>query len=238
MEEAMLIWFSTVLSKPTISNLTTDWYDGILLCCLVEALQPGLCPQCSLMQTSTAEKNCEVAIELARNNLGIPAFVSADMWHKGCIDEKCMMIYLALFIQHAKASLLTWLQSTLPERSITNLTTDWCDGISLIALCNVLCPGALQAWYTLNVTDSTYNLSRAMKVAEEKLNVKSEPTFSPSQFKNPNIDELISAAYLYCFKHASARIDASNCTVTFEGDRNLNVNQPIKFAVEYRNWGY
>ncbi|XP_065897181.1 filamin-B-like isoform X2 [Dysidea avara] len=236
-EEAMLIWFRTVLSKTTISNFTTDWYDGILLCCLVEVLQPGLCPQCSLLQASTANENCGLAIELARSNLGIPAFVSADMLHKRNLDEKCMMIYLAFFIQHAKTSLLTWLQSILPNRNITNLTTDWRDGISLVALCTLLCPGALPAWHNFKVTDPTYNLTLAMKVAGEKLNIKSEPTFLPSQFIGPRIDELTTSAYLYCFRYASARVDASKCKVTFEDDKLINVKQPIKFSVEYTGTG-
>jgi len=232
-EEAMLIWFQTVLSKTTISNFSTNWYDGILLCCLVEVLQPGLCPQYSLLQESTANKNCELAVELARSSLGIPALFSADMLYKRKLDEKCMMIYLAFFIQYAKTSLLTWLQTVLPNRNITNLTTHWCDGISLVALCNVLCPETLPSWRNLKVSDPTYNLSLAMKVAGEKLNIKGEPTFLTSLFKDPQIHELTCSAYLYCFKYASARIDASNCKAILENDKQINVKQSIKFTVEY-----
>jgi len=236
-EEAMLIWFQIVLSKTTISNFTTDWYDGILLCYLVEVLQPGLCPQYSLLQASTSSKNCEIAVELASSNFDIPTFVSADMIQKGNLDEKCMMIYLAFFIQHAKTSFLTWVQTVLPNRNIKNLTTEWCDGISLVALCNVLCPGALPAWRNLKISDPIYNLSLAMKVAGEKLNIKGEPKFSPLLFKDLQIHELTISAYLYCFRYASARVDASNCKAVLEDNKQINVKQSIKFTVEYTGTG-
>jgi len=101
-EENMLIWCQAVLSEKEVNNFVSDWCDGILLCHLLEMLEPGLCPQYSVLQKSSARENCEFAIKHARNHFDIPAVISSEMLQKGILDEKCIMIYLAFFIKYTE----------------------------------------------------------------------------------------------------------------------------------------
>jgi filamin len=40
-----------------------------------------------------------------------------------------------------KQRLLAWIQSKIPEKNITNFTTDWNDGTAIAALVDALAPG-------------------------------------------------------------------------------------------------
>ena len=233
----MLVWFQTILRNKAFTNFTTDWYDGVLFCHLIEMIEPGLCPEYPFLQSSSAYKNCELAIELAKSHLKLPEIINVDMLYKGNLDEKCMMVYLAFFIQRANELLLTWLKSTIPYRNITNLTTDWCDGINLVALCNVLCPGAVPAWKILDVNNTTNNIALAIKAFEENLDIRCPPTISPQWLNDPQIDELTTSAYLCCFKYAYDRAEASKCIIVFNNQQLINVENPFKFDVEYTGTG-
>jgi hypothetical protein len=43
--------------------------------------------------------------------------------------------------QTPKQRLLAWIQSKIPEKNITNFTTDWNDGTAIAALVEALAPG-------------------------------------------------------------------------------------------------
>ena len=45
--------------------------------------------------------------------------------------------------QGSKILLLKWMNATLPDKDITNFTTDWNDGITLSALVNYCKPGLI-----------------------------------------------------------------------------------------------
>jgi len=237
-EDTMLIWFQAilpVLSSREVNNFVTDWCDGILLCHLIEMLEPGLCPQYSVLAAGAHEKaeNCEFAIKHAKSHFGIPTIINTDMLLKGNLDEKSMMIYLAFFIQHAKRLLLTWLQTILPDSDINNLTTDWCDGKNLIALCNTLCFRVLPTWQALDSQGAKENFINVMKVSEENLRIKYSEKVSLEMFSDTQIDEFISSSCLYYFRYAFEKIDAGKCKLLFENQQRVNVGDPIKFFLEY-----
>ena len=233
--EAMLIWFQSILPGVSISNLTTDWSDGIALCYLIEMIQPGLCPQYATLTKSTASENCRLAIDLALKHFKIPAIISVEMLCGGDLDEMSIMIYLAYFIKYFLQLLLTWIQSTIPFRNVTNLTTDWCDGISLVALCNILCPGITPQWDTLDPRNAIINLTTAMKAAEENLGIAYLPTFSPELFANLQIiDLLISSAYLLRFKFGSVKPLPEEVKASGQGLHKAYVGRQAMFHVDGR----
>ena len=233
-KEAMLIWFQSILPKISISNLTTDWSDGTALCYLIEMMQPGLCPDYATRTTSTASENCRMAFELAEKHFNIPAIISVEMLRGQDLDEMSMMIYLAFYINYFLNSLLTWMQSTIPFRNVSNLTTDWCDGISLVALCNCLCAGIAPEWDTLDATNAIGNLNIAMKAAEENLGIRYLPTFSPELFTNLQVDVLILSAYLLCFKFGTVKPLPEEVKATGQGLHKAYARRQAMFHVDGR----
>ena len=231
-KEAMLIWFQSILPRASINNFITDWSDGTALCYLIEMIQPGLCPDYATLTKSTAFENCKLAIDLAEKHFNIPAVISAEMMCGQDLDETSIMIYLAFFINYFLKLLLTWIQSTIPLRNITNLTTDWCDGISLVALCNCLCAGIVPEWDTLDTSNAIGNLTIAMKAAEENLGIRYLPKFSPELFANLQIDVLISSAYLLRFKFGSVKPLPEEVIATGQGLQKAYVGRQALFHVD------
>ena len=233
-KEAMLIWFQSILPIISISNFTTDWTDGTALCYLIEMIQPGLCPDYATLTKSTASENCRLAIDLAEKHFNIPAIISVEMLCGRDLDEMSMMVYLAYFSHYFLHLLLTWIQSTIPFRNVTNLTTDWCDGVSLVALCNCLCAGIAPEWSTLNASNAINNLTVAMKAAEENLGIRYLPTFSPELFANLQIDVLISSAYLLRYKFGSIKPLPEEVKATGQGLHKAYVGRQAVFHVDGR----
>ena len=52
------------------------------------------------------------------------------------IDELSVMTYISYYFGPANERLMKWLQEKLPEKKITNFTTDWNDGTNLALLIN------------------------------------------------------------------------------------------------------
>ena len=232
-KEIMLIWFQSILRGQAITNFTTDWSDGVLLCYLIEMIQPGLCPQYITLSKSTAFENCKLAIELAERHFQIPAIISAELLCGRDLDEMSIMIYLVFFIQYFLKQLLAWLQSTLPHRNITNLTTDWCDGVNLIVLCNALCPGIAPEW--VDACKAVENLTVAMKAAEENLSIEYLPFFTPELFANVQIDVFTSSSYLLRYKFASVKPLPEEVTASGPGLQKAFVGRQALFYVDGHN---
>lgn len=56
------------------------------------------------------------------------------------IDELSVMTYISYYFGPANERLMKWLQEKLPEKKITNFTTDWNDGTNLAVLINRIYP--------------------------------------------------------------------------------------------------
>ena len=83
---------------------------------------------------------------------------------------------------------MLWMKSLLQDRNITNLTTDWNNGIYLAYLVDAMSPGSFPNWSQLNAADAVENLTKAMDAAERQLQVK--PFIKASQMADPTVDEL------------------------------------------------
>ena len=62
--------------------------------------------------------------------------------------------------QTPKQGLLAWIQSKIPEKNITNFSSDWNDGTAIAALVDALAPGRLKSCiclhFSLTVSSLTY----------------------------------------------------------------------------------
>ena len=61
-----------LIPDKNVKNLTKDWNDGILIAAVVDAVAPGLCPECADMRPENAVENAFSAMKLAEDWLGVP----------------------------------------------------------------------------------------------------------------------------------------------------------------------
>ena len=59
LKKLLLIWLQHVIPERNITNLTTDWNDGVALCNLIEVLQPGLCPEYNRFDRNDSIENSD-----------------------------------------------------------------------------------------------------------------------------------------------------------------------------------
>ena len=72
-KQALLAWVKSKMpeSVPT-DNFTRDWNDGRAIACLVDAVAPGLLPECEDLDPKDSLENATNAMKLAQDWLGVP----------------------------------------------------------------------------------------------------------------------------------------------------------------------
>ena len=195
-KKAMISFFARVCNVK-VSNFTTDWNDGIALSRVIEYLHPGLFPDITSLSSANKKDNCKRAITFAWEHLSIPAIISADDMADPEVDELSMMTYLSYFIKLCIKKIREWAQSLVPHRAIRNMSSDWCSGVHLTALINVIRPGILPDWAVLDEERGIDNITKAMGMAEYSLGI--EPSLTPADMANSGIDEMSVAEYLAPF---------------------------------------
>lgn len=77
-----------------------DWNDGRVLASLIDALQPGLYPDCLQLPVGDREKhsrNCQDAIDRAFDSFGVPKLLDGmDLSNPKC-DQNSVMTYVSYF---------------------------------------------------------------------------------------------------------------------------------------------
>ena len=180
-----------------VSNFTTNWNDGIALSQIIEYLHPGLFPDITSLNSANKKENCRRAINFALEYLGIPSIISAEDMADPEVDELSMMTYLSYFIKLCIKKVQEWVQSLVPQRTIKNMSSDWCDGVHLTALINLIRPGILPDWSVLNEERGLENITKAIGMAEYSLGI--EPSLTPADMAASNIDEMSVTEYLAPF---------------------------------------
>ena len=201
-KEALLTWVNTLIPERKVTNFTSDWSNGISLCYLIDRIEPGLCPQHASLTASNGLENCTLAMNLAETRLEIPQIINPVDLHQLFVDEMSVMTYISQFCNPAIKKLLTWVQIVIPFQNIANFKTDWNNGINLAALINGVSPGLFPDWNSLDPNESVENLTRAMTLAQEKLEV--EPVLAPEAMADPNVDELNVVTYISRFLNTKA----------------------------------
>ena len=98
----------------------------------------------------------------------------------------------------SKTLLLDWVNATLPDKEISNFTTDWNDGIHLSALVDYCKPGLIPNHSSLDPSNATENISNAMALAEEKLGIPKLMQADDLAAESPDERSVITYLFLFC----------------------------------------
>ena len=97
----------------------------------------------------------------------------------------------------ARELMLNWIQATMPSWHITNFTSDWHDGRSLLSLIHEIKPDKVPPVGSLDPRKSISNCTLAIRTA--KIYLKVPPIISPEMLVSGQIDELSMMTYLSYF---------------------------------------
>ena len=102
----------------------------------------------------------------------------------------------------AKKLLLGWVNASLPKNGIRNFTTDWNDGRNLSALVDYCKPGLIPDHASLDPNNHLENVTKAMDIAEQELNVPQ--VLHPEDLAVDKPDELSVMTYISGFCRPNA----------------------------------
>ncbi|KAF0989214.1 hypothetical protein HZS_6255 [Henneguya salminicola] len=209
----LLKLINSLLPELRISNLTTDWNSGKLLAALVEKLSPGSCSSYQSWNEKNSLLNVTTALCLAEVHLGIPVLIEPHHMAAKNIDELSMITYLSSFIRDGgvvEKYFVTTLIEKFPSLNciISNMTSDWNNGIALCKLVQACNQNALLNGYFIDFKTiennneefkrkSISNIKYAMSEANKLLNIESKIT--PELFVSKNVPALAIMSYVSFF---------------------------------------
>ena len=129
-----------------------------------------------------------------------------------------------------KQAMLQWLETLIPEKHITNFSSNWNDGTALCTLVDRLRPGLCANHSVLNPENGLENCRLGMTLASNELGVPQ--ILKPEHLNNPKMDEMSVMTYLsyFCKPHITdllawvqSKIPHQNVT-NFVSDWNTGVN--------------
>ena len=211
-KQAMKEWLHTLIPDYNIQNFNTDWNDGRPLCGLVDRLQPGLCPNHMSLSPSKGLENCRMGMELAKEHLQVPMILDPEDLNNPDVDDLSVMTYISYFFEPARISLLQWIQQKIPQCNITNLSTDWNNGVNLSALMDSCHNGLCPDWKKLDPYKAHENLEKCIKLSKDRLDIVCP--VGPETLSDPKVDEIIVATYLSRFKYARLLNKAEDLALT------------------------
>ena len=97
----------------------------------------------------------------------------------------------------AKKLILGWVNASLPDNGVRNLTTDWRDGRNLSALVDYCKPGLIPEHASLDPNNGLANVTNAMNLAEENFGIPQ--VMHPEDLAVDKPDELSVMTYLSYF---------------------------------------
>ena len=235
-KQAMREWLHTQIPHYNIQNFNTDWNDGRAVCGLVDRLKPGLCPNHASLSTSNGLENCRLGMTLAEKNFEIPMILEPEDLSNPDVDDLSVMTYISYFFVPACETLLLWLQAKIPHCNISNLSTDWNNGINLAALMDACHPGLMPTWRDMDPHKAHENLEKCTKLSKDRLDI--ECPVRPAEFSNPKVDEIIVATYLSRFKYSKLLAKAEDMKI-HEPDFSKTgaglVKEPIEMRMDLGN---
>ncbi|CAH3032179.1 unnamed protein product [Porites lobata] len=98
-KQALLAWCKVKIPRtfPT-NNFNKDWNDGRAIACLVDAVAPGLFPECEKLDPSEALKNARQSMKTAEKWLGIPQVISPEDIMNPNVDALSVMTYVLYYL--------------------------------------------------------------------------------------------------------------------------------------------
>jgi filamin len=232
-KQAMKEWLHTLIPEHNIQNFNTNWNDGRAVCGLVDSLQPGLCPNHLSLNPSDGLDNCRLGMELAEKHLQVPMILDPEDMNNPEVDELSVMTYISYFFDPARNVLLQWVQQKIPEKKITNFSTDWNNGINLAALMEACHKGIMTDLNSLEPQNALGNLEKCVDLAKTHLDI--ECPVSPAALSDPNVDEIVVATYLSRFKYSKLLAKPNELSIKkpdFGGAGCCVVRDPVEIPLD------
>lgn len=227
-KQAMLQWLATIIPEKEVKNFTSSWNDGTVLCTLVDRIQPGLCPNHSVLDPKDGFVNCLLGMKLAKEHLGIPQILKPEHLSNPKVDELSVMTYISYFCKPAINDLLAWVQSKIPNQNITNFGKDWNSGVNLAALLESISPRSFPDWRELDPHNEISNLEKAMVIAE---GLGAERVLQPIDFAAPDVDEINIVTYISRIRKCKPLSVPQKCIISGEGINKALVGKEVHLEV-------
>jgi len=211
-------------AKVAIVDLEKDLSDGLKLISLIEGLSGKKFAKYNKKPTFRTQKfeNVTLSLKFLEQDEGIK-LVNIDS--SDLVDGKLKLIMGLIWSlilhysismpmwegedpasskdQTPKQRLLAWIQNKIPEKNITNFTSDWNDGTAIAALVDALAPGMCPDWPKMNPKDAVKNARAGEDAAEKWLDIPQ--LIKPEEMCNPKVDELSMMTYLSRFPNAKLK---------------------------------
>ena len=120
-----------------------------------------------------------------------------------------------------KKVLLRWVATTLPNKGISNFSSDWNDGINLSALVDYCKPGLTPNHASLDSKNALQNITNAMNIAEENFGIPQ--VMHPEDLAVEKPDEHSVMTYISYFHHFSMRRNSRPGTISAETSGSIAV---------------
>ncbi|CAG9538291.1 unnamed protein product [Cercopithifilaria johnstoni] len=207
----------------TVSDLKTDFEEGLKLIRLVEVLSGKSFGRHNKKVIFRHQKleNISLALQFLENEEHIK-LINIDSSAIANHNLKLILGLVWTLILHysipkqvwdhpsgelgsnevsAKEKLLTWIRAKLPtELSVTNFTFDWNDGILLGALVDSCAPDLEVGWRKWSPSEALQSTFTAMRLASDYLGVTA--LIEPEELISPDVDEKSVMTYLLQFPGA------------------------------------
>jgi len=250
-------WTNTYLQHrmTSISNLETDFKDGLHLIALLEIISSKTLPPYNKKPRIKAQclENLNNCIHfLTEEGIKLVNIAGEDIYD--CNLKLILGLVWTIILRYqiqveggksAKNELLEWVRSKIPEYHINNFNESWTDGRAICALAEAVEHGTfnLPAEFTNDpLTDARMGISRA----EEKLKI---PAILLAEDMVLNPDDLANMTYISYYRdyemNRSKRMEdeerlklpvANNCVAYGPGLEGGEAMIPTHFFVETRNY--
>ena len=223
---------NVVIPKCKVTNFSESWNNGLALSALVDYCKPGLIPNHVSLNPSNGLENIKNAMDIAEKELGVPQVMHPEDMAVEKPDDLSVMTYVSGFSRQDSAgqkSLLIWINQQIPHHQVTNLSSDWTDGLALGALTDVLSGGQLPEYEELNKESPVENCRKVMYKAEVLLEI--ELTTTPEEFASGSLNQLSRVSYLAQFQACKRKSLTDSLTVTGSGVTGGTVGQRTTFTV-------
>ena len=203
LKRSFLTWINCVLDDIGVTNLSSDWRDGMVLTDLINYCSNGSKLDHSMLSPTNAYSNVHNAMNFAEM-LGIPQLLEVDDIITEKPDEYSLLVYLSYFVPHGLNIFLKWVKSEIPDADLSNFSHDWIDGKLLGKLINALSGGKFD--YKMDSFDGLAIVEKSMHAAEKILGIRR--TVSAEQFANSSLDQIQRLSYLSQFYRVKVKGNA------------------------------
>lgn len=163
-----------------ISNLSTDWVDGVALCKLMELIaNKPLRYHPSPFRRAQRLENAHIALTLLRSEhlrfVGIGPEDIVD-GNRSLLTGLLWTIVLRFSVMcvftdgdYPREELLSWVQQIIPQCNVQSFKQGWSDGLALCCLLDAVHPCGYDRWRSCHTPEE--RLALVAQVAEDDLDI-------------------------------------------------------------------